>query len=120
MGLSIHYSGILRSPTLLPALVEEVQDVCTILEWRYQMFEDESINCICFTPPECETLTLMLYETGELVCPVSLQFGTEPANIGSVKTQFAGIKVHQAIIKLLKHLKAIYFTTFELKDEGGY
>ncbi len=120
MGLSIHYSGVLKLPALIPALVEEVQDVCNIMEWRYQLCDVDEISGILFTPPECETVGLSFLPNGELVCLVSLKFRTEPANIISVKTQFAGADVHQAIIKLLKHLKASYFATFELMDESSY
>lgn len=120
MVLSIHYSGVLKSTTLIPALVEEVRDVCTILEWRYQLCDVDEIRGILFTPPECETVVLSFLPNGELICLVRLKFGTGPANIISVKTQFAGAEVHKAIIKLLKHLKASYFDTFKLMDESSY
>ncbi len=55
----------------------------------------------------------------KLYSPVLLQYNISPATI-SVKTQFAGIEVHKAVIKLLKHLKEAYFSEFELSDEGGY
>lgn len=120
MGLSIHYSGTIKDKTLIPQLVEEVQDVCTILDWRWHLTKDENIDGISFTPPECETLSLTFLPTGEAVSAILLKYGIHPATTISVKTQYAGIDVHIAVIKLLKHLSQRYFSHFELSDEGGY
>jgi hypothetical protein len=43
-----------------------------------------------------------------------------PATFISVKTQFAGIEIHKALIKLFKRLEQAYFTEFEMIDEGDY
>lgn len=120
MGLSIHYSGRLKHIALLPQLVEEVKDVCNILGWRYYEDNDEVAKGISFTPPESETLNFTFRPTGELVNKMYLHYNIEPSNTISVKTQFAGIEVHVAIIRLLKHLSAQYFSQFDLKDEGEY
>lgn len=120
MGLSIHYSGTIRSTTQIPQLVAEVQDVCAIFGWPYHVADDENINGISFTPPECETLCLTFSPNGELVSRLLLLYNIHPATTISVKTQYAGIAVHKAIIKLLWHLSKTYLAHFELQDEGGY
>src|SRR6266508_4286767 len=120
MGLSIHYSGKIKNTDLIPNLVEEVKDICISLQWKYHLFDDELVKGICFSPPECEPLFFTFSKTGVLCSPVLLQYKIHPATTISVKTQFAGIEAHKAVIKLLKHLKAKYFTEFELNDEGGY
>jgi len=38
----------------------------------------------------------------------------------SVKTQYAGIEIHQFVIDLFRYLSEKYFSSFELKDEGEY
>ena len=40
MGLSIHYSGYIRSQSLLDPLIEEVKDICETLQWAPQTFAD--------------------------------------------------------------------------------
>ena len=120
MGLSIHYSGTLQSPALIPALVEEVQDVCTIMEWPCQLIDIDDITGIHFTPPESETLALTFFPNGQLVCLIRLKYEVDPATDIAVKTQYAGVAVHQTLIKLFKHLKARYFATFNMVDESSY
>ena len=38
----------------------------------------------------------------------------------SVKTQYAGVELHQFIIQLFRYLNATYFADFKLSDEGNY
>ena len=120
MGLSIHYSGTLKDIALLPQLVEELQDVCTSLNWHYHLFDDVNFKGICFSPPECEPLFFTFHNSAEIASPVLWQLKIEPITTISTKTQFAGIDAHRAVIKLLKHISARYFSVFELSDEGGY
>jgi hypothetical protein len=120
MGLSFHYSGKIKNRASISALVEEAQDVCTILQWNYHLYNDEDVKGISFSPPECEPVFLVFNNKNELCSPVMMQYDVHPATTISVKTQFAGIEIHKAVIKLLKHLKEVYLTEFELFDEGGY
>ena len=120
MGISIHYSGKIKDTRLIPKLVDEVTDICLSLQWKYHLFDDELVKGICFSPPECEPLFFTFSKQGELYSPILHQYNIHPATTISVKTQFAGMDAHKAVIKLLKHLKANYFSAFELYDEGGY
>jgi hypothetical protein len=38
----------------------------------------------------------------------------------SVKTQYAGIEIHQFLIQLFKYLNVKYFADFTMTDEGEY
>lgn len=116
MGLSIHYSGKLKDVALLPQLVEEVQDVCDVLGWRFRGGEDG----FGFTPPESETFCFDFRPDGALVNKLYLRYNIEPSHTVSVKTQFAGAEVHIAAVKLLKHLAKRYFAIFKVHDEGKY
>ncbi len=120
MGLSIHYSGSITDVALIQPLTEEVQDVCTSLNWNYHLFDDEHFKGICFSPEECEPLFLTFTPEGILASPVLWQLKIEPITTIATKTQFAGIEAHIAVIKLLKHVQAKYLASFELFDEGGY
>jgi hypothetical protein len=120
MGLSIHYSGSIKDIKLIPALVDEVQDVCKELNWTYHLFNDKDFKGICFSPPECEPVFLTFNNGTEIICPVKWQYKIEPMNIVSTKTQSAGIEVHITLLKLLRYLKEKYFSVFDMEDEGSY
>jgi len=38
----------------------------------------------------------------------------------SVKTQYAGVELHQFVIQLFRYLNKKYFADFKLTDEGSY
>lgn len=119
MGLTIYYSGIIKDVKLLPALVAEVQDICTIMDWRSHEWDDFDLKGIVFTPPECETVTLCFTPEGQLMCPQMKQFNI-PYDGAFTKTQFAGPELHQVLVHLFHHLSKTYFSHFEMKDESGY
>ena len=141
MGLSFHFSGRLRNAEDLPSLIEEVKDVSEVYGWKYVIFNTnfphntfkeeenfEHVYGINFTPTDCETVSLAFISNGRMVCPARIGFfahsedETERSYIyyTSVKTQFAGIFVHQLLIRLLKHLNNKYFQDFKLSDESYY
>jgi len=141
MGLSFHFSGYLRNAEDLPSLIEEVRDVSEVYNWKYHIYETnfpngafenqesfENVYGICFTPTNCETISLAFLSNGRMVCPARIAFfahsedETERSYIYyvSVKTQFAGVLTHQLLIRLLKHLNDKYFKDFELSDESYY
>ena len=120
MGLSFHYNGKIKDMNLIPALVDEVQDVCKVLDWKWHLFDDADFRGICFSPRECEPVFLTFNNTVKLASPILWQYKIEPITTIATKTQFAGIETHIAVIKLLKHLKARYFSEFDMSDEGEY
>ena len=138
MGLSIHFSGRLRKAEYLPALIEEIKDVSNVYGWKYHtynthfpedIFENhtsfENVYGINFTPTECETISLTFLSNGTMVCPARISFFVHTPNepyiyTVSVKTQSAGVIVHQLIIRLFKYLNNKYFDDFNLKDESYY
>ena len=38
MGVTIHYRGKLKSPSLIEPLMEEVADICQSKNWKYNLF----------------------------------------------------------------------------------
>lgn len=141
MGLSIHYSGRIKSAESLPLLIEEVSDICKIHGWEYVVYDtrfpDDKLSDelsfnrmygISFTPKESETVSLAFLANGQMVCPARVHFfansenDTEKSYIfhNSVKTQYAGIALHQMVIHVFKHLNNRYFCDFQLQDESNY
>jgi hypothetical protein len=141
MGLSFHYSGRIADPASLADLIEEVEDIAKVHGWKYYVFDrqfpedtigkpdyNQRIYGICFTPPECETVDICFLSNGRISSAVHLQIWgktddqeeREYLYMLSVKTQYAGIKIHQFLIQLFKYLNAKYFADFTMSDEGEY
>ncbi|MFH2143218.1 MAG: hypothetical protein ABIJ97_12400 [Bacteroidota bacterium] len=78
MGLTIYYSGRFNPEFSLMEMIEEVKDICEIQQWKYKIinkefpilpFPDEyngEIYGMCFTPPECETVSLEFLSNGRM------------------------------------------------------
>lgn len=129
MGLSIHFSGTLISPSLNKSLSNEVEDICNSLAWECTPIETAALNGIVFTPPECEPVFLTFTDEGRLFSPLQTEMEETYKKAGldasmmywlSVKTQYAGIAIHKLMIELFRYLSRTYFEHFELKDEGLY
>ncbi|MFV5693968.1 hypothetical protein ACM55G_00835 [Flavobacterium sp. LB3P122] len=138
MGLSFHYKGALKNPTLLKKMVEEVADISRANQWKFQVFEeafpghaftidsyDDSVYGICFNPPHCEVVCLTFLSNGKMCAYYN--FESSKASINelddtylSVKTQFAGPEIHKQLITIFDYLNKKYFENFDLTDEGNY
>lgn len=119
MGLSIHYSGSIKEAALIPALNEEVLDVCTVLGWPTHIIDNEDFKGICLGPKKCEPVFLTFNDKGEICSPILRELKMKE-NPVSVKTQFAGQDAHITLLKFLRYLEEKYFIDFSLIDEGGY
>lgn len=42
MGVTIHYRGKLKSPSLIEALMHEVADICESKKWKYSLLNDQN------------------------------------------------------------------------------
>jgi hypothetical protein len=134
MGVSIHYSGQLKEAAQLPLLIEEVEDIAKILEWKYTTFlraypnnEFEAIPSdndygIMVSPPECEPVVFIFDYEGHLYSPWLKQYFTDRFYIYNIstKTQFAGADIHIKVIELMKHLNRKYLCNFTMLDEADY
>lgn len=141
MGLSLHYNGRFGNPQLLQQMIEEVEDIASIYNWKYSILNkkfpdgsfkskshDNKVYGISFTPPGCETVSICFLSNGRMSCPSLLQFygdRTDKASrqylyMVSAKTQFAGWQVHLFIVQLFKYLAKKYFSEFNVNDEGHY
>jgi hypothetical protein len=138
MGLSFHYKGALKNPTLLKKMIEEVTDISQANQWKFHVFEEafpnaaftvdsynDSVYGICFSPPNCEVVCLTFLSNGKM----DAFYNFEPWNVSineldetylSVKTQFAGPEIHKQLINLFDYINKKYFENFDLTDEGNY
>ncbi|MEK7255096.1 MAG: hypothetical protein AAB316_10145 [Bacteroidota bacterium] len=147
MGLTLHYSARLRKPARLPELVAEVEDICRSLDWKSHSF-DETIEVpaaavplepgegdpkpirlqgIFFTPTKCETAFLTFTPSGRTSTPMNLEIAEDLAGITPemvysvhVKTQYAGLQTHVALVTLLKYLEKKYCYKMKVLDEGNF
>jgi hypothetical protein len=113
MGLSFHYSGSIAKPELLPDLIDEVQDIAKIYNWKYTLYErqfpenifgkadyNQSFYGISITPPGSETISICFLSNGRMSDNVHLKFYGKTAEqqeskylyMLSVKTQYAGVE----------------------------
>jgi len=81
MGLSFHYRGKLTSAETLPNLVDEVEDICKVLNWKCSIFETRYPNNnfvspindkdfgISFSAPDCEPVSLVFDSEGKIYAP---------------------------------------------------
>lgn len=129
MGLSIHYSGHISEDNLIKPLTEEVVDICNELEWNVMKFNDDEIEGVSFWPENSEPIFLTFNRDGRILSPKNIMVKEIYDDIRSdnslffttsTKTQFAGVKSHIGIIKLLRHLSKKYMKNFVLSDEGQY
>jgi len=141
MGLSIHYSSHLKEAELLPDLIQEVKDVAEVYGWEYRIcnttFPDnqfsketsfEEFYGISFTPANCETISFVFLSNGRMVCPARVKFsddsekekGNSWVYTNSVKTQFAGVMIHQLLVQFFRYLNGKYFRDFQMSDESNY
>ena len=142
MGLSIHYQGSFNKYSVLSDLITEIKEIAETFKWDYKIYleefpekkfdddtYDEKIYGISFTPPGCETVPICFLSNYKMSSDIHLKFFGNSGNQSekkflymlSVKTQFAGITIHKAIIELFRYLvKRNYFSEFNLIDESEY
>jgi len=131
MGLSIHYSGHIKDWELIAGLVNEIEDICQSLDWRVDRIDSkkDQLKGVLFSPKDSEPIFLTFLPNGRLCSPISLMTkdiyeanGLDPELMFtcSVKTQYAGMDAHIAVIRLLRYVKEKYLDKFELNDEGMF
>lgn len=130
MGITIHYKGKLNSPDLIDPFCEEMEDIARSMEWEYNRFDfdiskDEiPLKGLIIKPHKSvEPLQIMFDQSGNLRNSFLVKW-LEDENgstfFNHIKTQFAPIDIHIAVIKLLKYLQQKYMENLEVWDEGNY
>jgi hypothetical protein len=149
MGVTIHYRGTLRDEGAIEDLTCEVSDICRIMKWPFNVINDDwtkpssgkvthhhlapvingnlGLKGISFQPhPDCEWVHFCFEKTGVMTNPayraLDLEKGQSPQAPcwNSVKTQFAPLTTHVAIVKLFGHVQSRYVSDMDVSDEGQY
>ncbi|KAF0202813.1 MAG: hypothetical protein FD170_1662 [Bacteroidetes bacterium] len=142
MGLSIHYSGSLSDPAILPDMISEVSDIAKTFGWRCEIFDSEfpeqgfdssgfnmeTVYGLCVIPPGSEPVWLCFLSNGRMSTPLLLQHWSSETDeerkkflyMPWTKTQYAGIEEHIKVVTLFRYLEKKYLSVFHMTDEGGY
>ena len=73
MGVSIHYSGRITDKNKLPQLIDEVEEIASVHNWKYNIYEQKS--------PVNETINLSDHHDGKLYGIDFTPEGSEPVSI---------------------------------------
>lgn len=140
IGVTIHYKGKLADLSQLDSLTKEIVDIATIMKWPCRTWGMDSaaaksrrpnakppiLRGVSFFPhPESEPVAFTVDKAGNL-CDVRLLpfYDDDPTVFDdpgtSVKTQFAGVETHVAVINLLRYVKKRYIPDLHVYDEGEY
>ncbi|MFO7846295.1 MAG: hypothetical protein R6V27_07030 [Balneolaceae bacterium] len=144
MGITIHYKGSIRRLSEIDTLVDILEDFAKILEWKTERYPSLSVTdkqadtdafgiqqhqdrhyprgIVVYPHESCEPFSFTFTKEKNLVDfrGSYLQNRTESPGWLHVKTQFAPVDSHIAIIKLMKYLRGSFIPDLEVKDEGGY
>jgi hypothetical protein len=147
MGITIHYRGQLKSPELIGQVCSKLEEMAKLMGWEYKLFDknlnrpntaklDHSGNSPVITGQlplkgiqlnihkDCESFSLFFDKHGILHDIIQMATDNsekdEKTSYLHVKTQFAPLEVHIAIIRLLKYLHENFFNFLEVIDEGEY
>jgi hypothetical protein len=132
MGISIYYSGRLKSPRFVDALVKEAADACMCVGWRFEYLKQSNImpmSGIIITPEWSEPIMLTFTEDGLLANPArfmlwenpeTLEVSIEKDGVCFAKTHYAGADMHIAIVKFMRYIIEKYFSEHKFFDDSGY
>ena len=129
MGISIHYKGKLNSENLIDPFCEEVKDIADSMDWEYTIINRElgdefSLKGLFIKPHEkAELLQFVFDQKGYLRNALHLDYTDNDDDISffnHIKTQYAPVEIHIAIIKLLHYLKEKYVSSLEVYDDGRF
>jgi len=134
-NLHLQYRGRLQKPHLVDSLQAEVEEICSIQAWPYQIWDEswansqapqKSLRGISFTTyPGAEMVWLTFQSDGVLQSLISRLNPTFVGNATDVPWQRMRIRldeatIHLSVCRLLRYLSAQYFELFEVQDESGY
>jgi hypothetical protein len=141
MGITIHYQGRIADKKKLPQLIEELEEISKVHNWKYYILEtsfpkddfpedehDGLLYGICMNPPDCELLSITFLRNGRMCGPMQFHNWGESSDeterkylyFNFTKTQYAGPEIHKMIIGIFRYIVPLYLTDFELIDESEY
>ncbi len=130
MGDTIHYKGKLNSAENIDPFCEEMEDIAKSMGWKHTLIDkfdnnDKTpVKGIIIRPHEkSESLQLITDKHGNLRNVFAFEFAAADSDLtflNFIKTQFAPVEIHIAVIKLLKYIQQKYISNLDVYDEGEY
>jgi hypothetical protein len=130
MGVTIHYKGKLNSIDDIDSFCEEMEDIAKSMGWKQTVIDkfdknDKTpVKGIIIRPHEkSESLQLISDQQGNLRNVFAFEFAGDDSELtymNFIKTQFAPVEIHIAVIRLLKYIQQKYISNLDVCDEGDY
>jgi len=126
MGITIHYKGTIDKVDKIESFVKEMSDISEEMGWTYNIINDKEkhLTGIIIKPHEkSESLSFLFDPDGRIrnfTCLLFDDIDDEVSNIAFLKTQYAPLDIHIAVIKLLKYVKSKYISDLYVFDEADY
>lgn len=130
MGVTIYYKGKLDSVKDIASFCDELEDIAKSMQWKHSVFREFDnkdkvpLKGLIISPhPDSESLQFMTDQLGFLRNAFSFRFREPDDSLtfsNFIKTQFAPVDIHIAIVKLLKYVQKKYISNLEVYDDGQY
>lgn len=130
MGVTIHYKGKLDCVENIDSFCEEMEDIAKSMGWKHTIIDKFDSNdkipvkgIIIRAHEKSESLQLISDLHGNLRNVFAFEFAGEDSDLtylNFIKTQFAPVEIHIAVIKLLKYIQQKYISNLDVYDEGEY
>jgi hypothetical protein len=130
MGVTIHFKGKLDDCGLIDSFCNEMEDIAKEMEWEYTRIDDitasdeNPLKGVIVSPHKnSESLMLTVDSAGTLRNVFMMQFIEEYEDLtyhNFIKTQFAPVEIHIAVVHLLKYIRQKYMSNLDVTDEGSY
>jgi hypothetical protein len=124
MGITIHFEGKLRDQAAFDQLLESARMLAEDQQWPFGLIDEPEVTLQRVVNEKDQEeyvgpvkgLWLQPHENSE---PFRLEFDADLFIQEYIKTQFAPIEIHQAVVEFLKSIEPL-FDTFTVIDEGEF
>jgi len=123
MGVTIHFDGRVKTPAAYPLLIDELRDYAASRGWPCESISEQQTTLKRVRDEKNwdysgPSFGLQLHPD-ENADPVRFEFDRDYYVQEFVKTQFAGVDTHVAIISLFRRIQP-FFELLTVEDEGGF
>ncbi len=134
MGMSINYSGKLKSVAFIQDLVDEVIEIAKVNEWLYEVVDlsddedSQPLKGILFGHPDNDPISMLFDLNGVVLAPFASTFDDQELEDFISKSSYhslintlpMGADYHIQVVNLLKYISDKYFDEWKVMDESKY
>lgn len=110
-GITIHYEGKLASTNALTNVLDAATNFATQHGWKWVAVQTNRVEMTRFFHEKEQKyigpLTGVVLFPHEMCEPLHIEFGSDLVMQDFVKTQFAGVEVHIAVVEFLRRVKPL-------------